>query len=156
MATAVTTYEWLLAPHILAAVIWVGGAMIVQLFAWRAVSSGDPQRVATFAGDAEWIGMRIFLPASLLLVFFGFLLIGEGSWGYPAWIVIAIAIWIASFLTGALFLGPESGRINKLSEEHGADSEIVQARLRRIFLVSRIELVFLLLLVLDMVLKPGA
>ena len=154
MLTAATTYEWLLAVHVLAAVVWVGGAAATQVYGIRARLAG-PGRVADFARDAEWIGTRVFIPSSLLLVVFGFLLISEGSWDYEFWIVAALAMWAGSFLTGALFLGPESGRIAKLSDEHGAESDEVQRRIARIFLVSRIELLFLILIVLDMTLKPG-
>ena len=57
---------------------------------------------------------------------------------------------------GSSFLGPESGRIAKIVETEGAASPNAQARIKRIFLISRIELVLLLLVVIDMVVKPGA
>ena len=63
-------------------------------------------------------------------------------------IVVSIAI-------GAGFLGPEAGRIARATEAGGVESAEVQQRIRRIFLVSRIELVLLLAVVFDMVVKPG-
>jgi uncharacterized membrane protein len=153
---AITTYQWFLAVHIVAAVVWVGGALAVQLFALRATRSNDGVRVATFAKDAEWIGMRVFMPSALILLVFGFLLMSEGNWDYDLWIVFALAVFAASFLTGAGFLGPESGRIASVIEREGAESAEAQSRLRRIFLISRIELVLLILVVLDMALKPGS
>ena len=155
MPLAITTYQWLLAGHILCAVIWVGGALTTQLYAMRAQAAG-PARIAEFSGDVAWLGPRLFIPSSLLLVIFGFLLIREGHWDYQTWVVVALVVWAASFVTGAAFLGPESERVNKDSEEHGPESDLVQRRLARLFLVSRIELVFLILIVLDMTLKPGA
>lgn len=152
----IETYDVYLAVHILAAVVWVGGALVVQLFAFRATRSGDGARVATFAEDAEFVGMRFFLPSALVLVVFGFLLAGKGNWDWDFWLVSALIVWIASFVVGAAFLGPESGRIARAIERHGVDSAEAQDRLRRIFLVSRIELVFLILVVLDMALKPGS
>jgi hypothetical protein len=152
---AITTYQWLLAGHILCAVIWVGGALTTQLYALRAQTAG-PARIAEFSGDIAWLGPRLFIPSSLLLVIFGFLLIREGHWDYEAWVVIALIVWGASFVTGATFLGPQSGKVNEVSEEYGPESDQVQRRLSRVFLVSRIELVFLILIVLDMTLKPGA
>jgi hypothetical protein len=41
-------------------------------------------------------------------------------------------------------------------EREGENSPEATARLQRIFLISRIELVLLILVVLDMALKPGA
>lgn len=152
----ITTYQIYLTVHVLAAVTWVGGAIATQVFAIRYARSRDAARVAAFAKEVEWLGMRVFVPASLLLVIFGFLLVSEGNIDYEFWIVFAIAVWGLSFLTGAAFLGPESGRLAKVFERDGVDSPEATYRLRRIFLVSRIELLFLILVVIDMTLKPGS
>jgi uncharacterized membrane protein len=58
-------YELLLAIHILAAVIWVGGATALQVLAFRTVRTDDGARIAYFAGEAEWVGMRVFFPTSV-------------------------------------------------------------------------------------------
>lgn len=156
MTFAATTYQWYLAVHILAAVIWVGGALTVQLLAIRAARPNAALQIGSLASEIEWVGTRVFIPSSLILVVMGFLLIHEGSWDYKFFIVFALAVWIASFLVGAAFLGPQSRKLSADVERHGPDSAQARARLQRIFLVSRIELVFLLLVVLDMVLKPGS
>ena len=76
--------------------------------------------------------------------------------GYGSgWIDVALAVWIASFVVGIGFLGPESGRIGRLIEERGVSAPEVRRRIDRIFLISRIELLFLLIVVVDMVTKPG-
>ena len=152
----ITTYQWFLSVHILAAVLWVGGGFTIQVLAWRVTRANDGPRLAGLTSDIEWMGTRVFVPASFVLVVFGFLLMNEGEWDYQFWVVFAIAVWIASFLVGSGFLGPESGRLSKAVAEQGIDSPEAQSRLARIFLISRIELVFLLLVVLDMVLKPGS
>lgn len=152
----ITTYQWFLAAHILAAVVWVGGALTIQFFALRARAANSGQRMADFAADAEWVGMRVFMPTSLVLIVFGFLLIHQGHWSYQFWVIFPIAVWALSFLIGAGFLGPESGRLNALISREGVEHPEVVARINRIFLVSRAELVLLLLVVADMALKPGA
>jgi uncharacterized membrane protein len=153
---SITTYQVYLSIHILAAVIWVGGAVAVQLFALRATRSGNAQRIADISADIEWVGTRFFIPSSLVLVIFGFLLVGKGDWDYDFWIVFALGVWAASFLVGAGFLGPESGRLSKAFATEGPESAEGHMRLKRIFLISRIELLFLILVVLDMALKPFA
>ncbi len=156
MTIAATTYDWYLAIHVLAAVFWVGGGLATQVFAIRAMSSNNGTRIAGFAQDASWIGTRIFLPSSLILVIFGFMLVGKADWDWELWLVFALLVWIASVVVGASFLGPESGRVGELIAREGPDSPAARARLQRLFLVSRIELALLILVVLDMVLKPGA
>jgi hypothetical protein len=44
---------------------------------------------------------------------------------------------------------------SKMVEERGPDDPEYRRRLARIFLVSRIELLLLILVVLDMTVKPG-
>lgn len=156
MTFAATTYQWYLAVHILAAVIWVGGAFTIQLLVIRATRPNAPLPVGTLATEVEWVGTRFFIPSSLILVIFGFMLAGKGNWDWDLWLVFALIVWIASFVVGAAFLGPQSKKLGEDVERYGADSAQATARLQRIFLVSRVELAFLLLVVLDMVLKPGS
>ena len=62
--------------------------------------------------------------------------------------------WALSFLVGAGFLGAESGRIAKIIEAEGPESPAAQARISRILLISRCELVILIAVVVNMVVKP--
>jgi uncharacterized membrane protein len=156
MTFAATTYQWYLSIHILAAVLWVGGAFTIQLFAIRAVRADDGPRLATLTSEIEWVGTRLFIPSSLVLVIMGFLLINEGNYDYELWLVFPIVVWIASFVAGAGFLGPQSGKLSKDIDAYGMDSPQARGRLTRILTISRIELVLLLLVVLDMALKPGS
>mgnify|MGYP000977606802 CR=1 FL=1 len=116
----VTGYEALLFVHILAAVVWVGGGAATQFYAIRAMGSTDPGRLAGFAKDAEWVGMRVFMPASLVVLGAGFGLVAKGDWSLGTfWVAFGLGAMAASALTGALFLGPEAGRIGKLIDAHG-------------------------------------
>jgi uncharacterized membrane protein len=150
----VTTYEWLLFGHLLFVAIWVGGDAMIQVFFLRSRVAG-PAQVVQFAKDVEWIGMRVLTPAALIVVAFGFGLVAERDWDLgDFWLSFGLAVFLASFLTGAGFLGPESGRIGKLAEERDPSDPEVQRRIARIALISRLELLFLVLVVFDMVAKP--
>jgi uncharacterized membrane protein len=151
------TYKWLLAFHILLAVVWVGSNTAIQIFVIRAARAGG-DRMTYLAGEIEWYGTRVLVPTSLALVILGFILLHESSGAYDlgqGWVTFGFVVWLASFISGAGFLGPESGRLSKLVEERGPDDPEYQRRLRRIFLVSRIELLLLIGVVLDMTVKPG-
>ncbi|MCW2962193.1 MAG: hypothetical protein JWM90_2580 [Thermoleophilia bacterium] len=150
------TYELVLFVHVLAAIVWIGGAMAIQALAIMTMGRGDAVAISRFSGDAEKIGMRIFLPASLVVVLAGGWLVYDGPWTTDTtWISISLGLYVLSFLTGAGFLGPESGRISKLTAQHGPEHPDVQRRIRRVLLVSRIELVWLVAIVALMVLKPA-
>jgi len=150
-----TWYVTWKAIHVLAAIVWVGGGLMIQLLAWRILKTRDPERLAGFAKDVEFVSMRTFIPASLILVVLGFVLMSTGNWDYEFWVIFALVGWGLSFVHGAFFLGPESGRIAKLIEARGGVDDEIGGRIERILLQSRIELALIALIAMDMIIKPG-
>ena len=150
-------YEFLLFVHVAAAVIWVGGATVVQFFALRTMKATDPMRMAEFAGDAEATGNRVFVPAALVALVSGLWLVIDSDFlGFgDDWIVIGLLLFAGTFLAGALFFGPESGRIKRALEAEGPTSPEAQRRIQRIIAFSRADLMALFLLVFDMTVKPS-
>jgi uncharacterized membrane protein len=146
-------YAFLLFAHVAMAVIWVGGGLMMQMFGVRASMSGDPSRMATLGEDIEWIANRVFIPASLLAFLSGILLVVESSfYGFgDDWIVIGLVLYAISFFSGILFLGPESGRVGKLTAEGSPEAG---PRTLRLILFARLELVLLFGLIYDMTVKP--
>jgi uncharacterized membrane protein len=151
-----TWYELFLWLHVMGAVAWVGGGLLIQAFALRIVASNDAHRMAGFSRDVEWVGLRLFMPSSLVLILtaVGLMLNGNWSWGEP-FVSAGLAVWVVSFLAGMGFLGPESGRIAKAIETDGPASPDAQRRIARILAYSRFELVLLLIVVFMMVVKLG-
>jgi uncharacterized membrane protein len=152
----VSYYEFLLFGHLLFVAAWVGGDLMLQMFYLRARAAG-PEQSVRFAGDAEWVGLRLLNPTALLVLLFGILLVIEvEAYEFSQfWITAGLLMFLASAIAGAGFLGPEAGRIAKLAAERGAEDPEVQHRIKRVLMVSRIELALLVLVVLDMVVKPG-
>ena len=149
-----TWYTFLLFVHVSMAIVWIGGGLMVQFFALRALKAG-PARAAAFATDVEWIANRTLVPSSLLAAVSGILLVVEGSWSFgDDWIVIGLVLFGITFLAGIAFFGPESGRLGKLIAEQGLEFPEVQRRLGRILFFSRLDLVLLFLIVFDMAVKP--
>ena len=150
-----TLDDWLIAIHILAAVIWVGGALAVQLLASRTKATTPPAELASFAQTVDFVAPRTFIPASLTLIVTGIILVSRDVFELQTWVVIGLVVWTVSFISGAGFLGPQTAKFGKELEEHGPTPGVMK-RLDTIMLISRIELVLLVLVVLDMSLKPGA
>jgi hypothetical protein len=68
-----------------------------------------------------------------------------GRWGITApWVLIGLVVIGVSAVTGAAFLGPEANRGAAGGRARSEDQE-VQLRIRRGFLVARIELFLLVL-----------
>jgi uncharacterized membrane protein len=150
-------YSVLLFVHILGAVVWVGGSVSLQLLGMRVRASGDPLRMASLAGDAEWMGTRVYSPASGVVLLAGIALVFTGNWSFQqAWIVLGLAAFAFSFIMGAAVLGPTAKKLGERLASHGPEDSAVQAAIQKIFLVSRIELAVLIFIVFDMAVKPGA
>lgn len=152
-----TWYDFLLFLHITGAVVWVGGAAMMQFFGLRTMASGSGERLADLAGDLEWIGFKVLMPSAGLAFLAGLGLVWNASFWTIGddWIVIGLALFGLTFLAGFLFFGPESGRVGKLVAAEGASSPVVQVRIKRLIVLSRIDLVLLFLIIFDMTVKPS-
>jgi uncharacterized membrane protein len=149
-------YQVLLYVHIVCAVIWVGGAFYSQLLAIRTTRSTDPNDLPKLGRQLEFLGTRVFLPASILLFLAGAAMVVQ-SWSFgQAWIAGAVALWILSVIVGAAYLGPKSKVVAELFEREGPSSTAARALMERLFLVSRLELVSFAVIIALMVFKPGA
>ena len=151
-----TWYTFFKSVHVAAAAVWFGGALMIQAFAFRITRSGDARRQAEFAKDTEVIGMRVFIPSTwlLFLAAIGMMVNLHWSWGQN-WIVFGLISFALSFVIGAGFLGPEGGRIAAVIEREGPESPEAQRRIRRILVISRAELVVLIAVIFNMVVKPA-
>jgi uncharacterized membrane protein len=153
----VTGYGWLLFFHILAAIVWVGGAIMLNVLNTRSIRSGDPARLATAARESGWVGTRIIAPTALILLALGIAMVAvNDAWTIGQfWIILALVLFGITFVTGAFFLGPEARRIGKMVQERGPEDPEIRRQLRRLVLVGRLDLVTLIVVVWDMAVKPG-
>ena len=61
------------------------------------------------------------------------LVVNAAFWDFgDDWIVIGLILFAVTFLAGAVFFGPEAGRVGKLTAAEGPTSPVVQARIRRL------------------------
>ena len=152
---AVTTYEWFMTVHVLAAVMWVGGSVMLTLLGLMTLGLRDPVRLAQFAKQVSFLGGVYFPPLSLMVVAFGFAMIANGDLSYSlTWLQIAIVGWAVSFFVGAGYLGPHAKRLSKVLDDRGAEDAEAQALIQRILFVARLDAVLLLFIVFDMTAKP--
>jgi uncharacterized membrane protein len=152
----VSLYDFLKFIHVLAAAVWVGTAVEQQVVAARAARSGDPARLAAFVDEAEWLGVRVFTPAAITAVVFGVWMVIDSGWNFSdLWIEIGIGLFLISALMGMFFLTPQSGKVKELMATKTMDDPELQTRLRNVTLASRVDLLILIGIVADMVIKPG-
>lgn len=153
-----TWYELFLFLHILMAIVWVGGGVLMQVLALLVLRDGDPVRTAGFAGDVEQVGMKLFTPASLILILsaLGLMLNGASPWDWSEpFVSVGLLVWIVSFIAGVGYLGPTSGKIKRSIEATGPTSAESLRLIGNVLRYSRIELVLLLVTVFMMTVKLG-
>jgi hypothetical protein len=112
--------------------------------------------MARFAGDAQFVGEKILGPISGLLLLMGIALVIKGPWEFSdAFVLIAIAGWVASAALGIFFLGPQGGKLQTALTERGSTDPEALEQVKRVVLVSRLDILILTIVVADMVFKPG-
>lgn len=152
---APSAYSLYLMLHIFFAVVWVGGGTVIAILAFMLDRERDPVQIGRFGAMTEKIGLRVFLPSSLIVLALGFVLVSKGSWGYGHfWVIFALLGWAASFCIGLFVLTPLAKKVAQVIPEKGIDNPEAQALLRRIVLIDRWQVLVLLLTVADMAAKP--
>jgi len=149
-----TKADVLLSLHLLAAAIWIGGNVYFHILMARAKAAGDVGRMGYLGQEADWIGNRFFIASAVILLVTGPLLVDELGYDYEFWIVSALVVLAASFATGALYLGPQGNKLGEMMQAQGF-TDATRAQFQKVLTVSRVETTLLVLVVIDMAVKPG-
>ncbi len=119
LAFNTTLYEAIVFVHVFAAIVWVGGAFFFQVKIAQFKRANDNAGFLQLGKDAEHIGQRLFMPASIVVLLAGIALVWYGPYAFELWITLALVGIVATALTGTLYLGPTGGTLARLAEEKG-------------------------------------
>jgi len=148
-------YEFLLAVHVLAAVLWVGGGVTMHVFGRLATREG-PERQLSFTRESIRIGNRLYAPLSVILLVAGILLVDEAGYDFSAfWVNVGFVGFLVSFVLGVGFYPRQGRRYEEIAAGEGPSSEAAAAVYRRVANVNAVEISILVLVVIDMAVKPG-
>ena len=153
-----TVYEFFKIIHILAASAWVGGALLVQVQGTRALKVGGAE-LEHFLWEQQKVGPKFFAPMSLTVVIAGVVMVfNHGGIDFKdLWIVIGIAAFLATFITGMFVIRPRTEKLATLLQSGKSPSDPdVKPQIASLMATSRIDLLVLFIVVIDMVVKPGA
>jgi uncharacterized membrane protein len=146
-------YEGLKTVHVLAAIAWVGGAILSQVHAAWVINRAQPEEFSSFVDFQAMLSKRYFAPLSGVVLLAGIWMVID-RWSFSdTWVIIGLVLFAITALTGSLYLGPQTDKI-KASLATGGDTEL-QQKIERIVLATRIDLAVLIAVVADMVIKPG-
>jgi uncharacterized membrane protein len=148
---------WIHFIHVLSAIIWVGGGVMLSLIGARTRKSEDARLIGEFARTLSYVGLRVLTPAVVAVLLTGLWLVLTGSeWKFTQlWVLLGLSAFIAVFLIGAIYLSRIAIQLDRLTA--GTDINLREARdlLGRWILGYQIILVILIFAVWDMVFKPG-
>jgi uncharacterized membrane protein len=155
MVTAATLYDWLLFAHIVAAMVWLGGAALLGALVTGVLRGGDPDAVARFVAGLRFVGPRLLAPATVAVFGFGiWLVLNSAAWDFgQGWVQLALALFAAAFLIGAAHQSRAA-----LGAEQAADRGDHDGALRQLARWSwgyRLIVLLLVVATWDMVSKPG-
>jgi uncharacterized membrane protein len=151
----VSWYELWLFLHVLGAIVWIGGAVAVQVFGILTKRAADPGKSAFFATSVAFTVLNVFLPASLVVIVSGIGLTETGNWDWgEPFIVWGLVLWAIVSLVAFGFLGRAIGRAGAQLAAEGP-SPALGLRMRNLVWLSRALLAVLLVIVFLMTVKPG-
>jgi hypothetical protein len=93
----------------------------MQLIGSRLIRAESGEVIAAHARTIEWIGPRLFIPSTLLVLAFGIALVAVSDvWTIgQLWIILALVGIAITAITGAVFFGPQAKRIGEATVGRG-------------------------------------
>ena len=150
-----TWYELWLFLHITAAMVWIGGAVAIQVFGVLTKRAADPAKTAFFARNVSLTVMRVFLPAAVVVLLAGIGLVENGSWDWSEpFVAWGLVLWAVVALVAFGYLARALGRAGEQLELE-RPSPALGLRLRNLVWLSRGLLAVLVVIVFLMTVKPG-
>ena len=146
-----TLYQGLLFAHVVAAIVWVGGATMLQFVAARARTWGA-EGMLDYGSDMEWIGKNVLTPAAFAVLALGIAMVVD-AWSFRYdWVLIALTLYAIAFGTAMTYFGHEAQKAKDALA--GGRPDEAARRIARLTAASRVELAMLYLIVFDMFFKP--
>jgi uncharacterized membrane protein len=151
-----TLDPWLLLVHIAGAIVWIGGGLMLCIIGARLRRSDNLAVISDFARTLSYVGLRLFMPAVLLVLISGIwlVLISSEFTITQLWVLLALGGFVLAFLIGGVYLSRSAIQLERAATQ-GTDLQPAQEALSRWVTGYVVALVVLALIVVDMVFKPG-
>jgi len=102
--------DWLMFVHIVAAMAWVGGLLVLTVLATIVLRSGEREALTRFVGTLSVIGPYVLAPATVLVLGFGIWLVVDtdayDQLGWRVWgmrlslLLLLVVTWDTVFKPG--------------------------------------------------------
>ncbi len=150
-----TLFEILLVVHILAAMIWIGGALVGMLIGMFIAKGDDANAMSKFCTAFASIAGPAFGGSSLVVVGTGIWMVADSAIEFSAlWVSLSFAGWLVSMLMGATIVGMSWTKVGKVLREPGATIEGTRPLISRAVRLTWIDLIIRVAVVALMVTRP--
>jgi len=139
--------------HVLCAIAWVGGGLTLLVASIFASRAAQPTAMFGILEMMNQLGKTWFIPASLLTVVFGAVTATFGGMWGELWVILGLAGFASTFLTGLLLIEPTGRKIGAMKE--AGDPEGALAAGRRLLTIGKFDYTVMIVVIVDMVLKPN-
>lgn len=147
-------YELLLMLHLLAIATWFGSGLAITAMGFMSLRTG-PEAFGTFTLPATKWASRAHPIAGVVLLLTGFAMVADAELDFDTWLILGLIGLVAAMGIGGALIGRSADAIVKRIETGAMTAEELTGSARQLLLYTRIELVILVLVIADMVAKPG-
>lgn len=150
-----TLYDWLLFLHVLAAMVWVGGGVMLAVSAARVLRDPEPGAVGRFTASLRVLGPLILAPATVAVLGLGIgLVVDTDAWDFgQLWVQLGLGLFAAAFLIGVVYQSRTALAATRAADHDDADE--ARRQLRRWLWGYRLIVLLLVAAAWDMTTKPG-
>ncbi len=152
---AQTLYDWLLFLHVLMAMVWVGGGVMLAVLAGRVLREPEPGAVVRFTASLRVLGPLLLAPATLAVLGLGiWLVVDTDAWDFgQLWVQLGLGLFATAFLIGAAYQSRTALAATRAAER--SDDAEARRQLHRWLWGYRLILLLLAAAAWDMTTKPG-
>ena len=152
---AAALYDWLLFGHIVAAMAWVGGGVVLFVMAVSTLRGSETDALARFVRGLRVVGPGVLAPGTVITLGLGvWLVLDSAAWDFgQTWVLSALGLAAAGIAIGAIHQSHTA-----LAAERALGRADTREARRQLVLWTRgygLILVLLVVIAWDMVFKPG-
>lgn len=153
-AAGATLDQWLTYLLVVGLVVWVGGAITGQILLAHALDR-DGSQALSLVGQIMWIVPRVYVPVGTVAVAAGIALaVRQGLDLTAGWILMPVALYVATAILGTTVSAPGYVRLARLAERTGPADPRYRHGLLRLAWLNRSELALVLLALLLLITRP--
>ena len=149
MIDVYTVFKFL---HVLSAIAWVGGGVTLLANSLFTIADKGETEVLHTLQIMDGLAKRWFIPTSMLTLVFGAIATTFGGLWTEPWVLLGLAGFAATFVTGMTVFEPLGKRIAQLVAANQHEAALVKGR--TLLRIAKFDYTVMLVVIADMVFKP--